>query len=249
MESTRSLEIYLEGSSAMSRLAERGILSISVSSSGTSKSTVFDDATRVSNELQALFSPLNAKDTSTGLPSADAAVTWWGMQSITTQTWVPTIYDSKIQQHKAGERHYSANSSFTVKFQDFAKLNDIATDLTTQPFVTVSGVTWGLTDITRDALASENRRRAVTHAIEKARDYATAAVSEHSVVRVVDLKELQDGSEMGSRRAMPQELGGMMQMPQMLQTQSGLSSVQGGFNFRPQDVDLQAKVKVKFFVE
>ncbi|KAL9095091.1 MAG: hypothetical protein Q9165_002694 [Trypethelium subeluteriae] len=250
MESTRRLEIHIEASSTVSRLAERGILFIGVSSSGTSKSTVFEDTTRVSNELQALFGPLNAKDASTGLPSANAAVTWWSMQSITTRTWIPTTYDSKTQEHKQGERQYSANTSFTVKFKDFARLNDIATDLTTQQFVTVNGVTWGLTDVTRDALACENRRNAVANAIAKARDYATAAVGEHAVVRAVDLKELQDGSETGAGRVMPQGMGGMMQMPQMLQSQTGpVPSVHGGLNFRPQDVDLQAKVKVKFSVE
>ena len=245
MASNQVLEIRLTGSSTVSRLAERGILSVSISSSGTSKPKVSEDVTKVTKDLQALISPLDGKDANTGLPAPDAPVTWWSMSNITTRTWVPSRYDSNTQQHIEGERQYSANSSFTVKFKDFTKLSEIATDLTVQEFVTVNGVTWTLTDATRDALASENRRKAVADAMLKAKDYAGAAIGEHAVVKVVDMEEVNDGgvSDFG---IMPQGANARQGGGLFGAHGGGPGGEQESLNLRPQDVDLHTAVNLKF---
>ncbi|KAI9692325.1 MAG: hypothetical protein M1822_006556 [Bathelium mastoideum] len=257
MASTKPLVIDLTGSSTITRLAERGILSVSISSTGTSKSKVSVDVTKVSKDLQALFERLGANDPNTASPTENPAVASWRMQGVTTRTWIPTRWDPQTQQHMPAEREYSANASFTVDFKDFVVLSDVATDLTLEELVTVNSVTWSLTDETRDGLASENRTKAALDALGKARDYAAAVVGSHATIRAVALEEIANVAQASVNPfggAMGQATGGLFGSQgqgfgSATAAAGGGGGEQAGLNLRAQDVDLRAGVRVKFIVE
>jgi uncharacterized protein YggE len=114
----------------------------------------------------------------------------------------------------------------------------MVTKFSAMDHVTISGVSWCLTDATKDAIQGTARKHAAAHAISKAVDYAEAFVGakkEHVKPIWVD----ESGYYNQSTRP-------------HLHREKGVRSVQANveeLQFEPEDVKMEANVSVKFQVE
>ncbi|KAI9696198.1 MAG: hypothetical protein M1820_008266 [Bogoriella megaspora] len=245
MSSSQAFEIRLDGTATTSRPAERGILFISISSKGPSQNKVSDEVALIANSLIAELPSSDAKHDQPGPPSPNAAVTWWTVNHI-FNTWEPTLRDAEKRPHTTGERQYSLKVNFTIEFRDFVKLSKTVEDMMTKDLVTVKKVAWVLTDETADVLASETRKKSFQDAAKKALDYATAAGRQGAMVKVVMLQEL-DVTSTGFRSDGPQRGDGLL--PKRIDYGGEKGDDDLHWNLRPQDVYVEAGVRVKFRVE
>lgn len=104
--------------------------------------------------------------------------------------------------------------------------------------VTVSQVTWALTDATKDAIQGTARKRAAAHALSKAYDYAEAFIG----AKKEDVKPFHVHEE---------PYYGHSTRPQ-LHREKGVRSVRAAteeLQFEPEDVRMEATVTVKFMVD
>jgi len=222
------LEITVEGLSSIHRHAERGVISVAVSSDGSSKETVSQEVTSTSNLLQQMFKELAPK-TETGTATSDAPITVFSMGSI--QSWSRIQYDKDNQ---PGPRQYHASSSFEVIFRDFEKLGDVASSLFAMPHVDITSISWRLTDETRESLGSETRKAAMLNAIQKARDYAEVIGREVVAVKITDSGYSAGGrTKQTARRAVG----------------SGIVAPPNGLALEPEEVVLSGSVQVQFATE
>lgn len=89
---------------------------------------------------------------------------------------------------------YSANSSFTVVFEDLGRLGEWLGALADRAGVQIRGVDWRLTDATRRSAEAEAQRLAVDDAVRRARVYAEAlGLSSPVVLELADRGLLDDG--------------------------------------------------------
>ncbi|MCJ1383212.1 hypothetical protein MMC17_006325 [Xylographa soralifera] len=220
------LKINVTGESVVSRHAERGVLSIAVSSQGPSQETVSQDVTLASNHLRTTFKAASPK-TASGEAALDAAITVFSMTALNTQTWIP--------QDRSGNplppRLYSAKCNFHVIFRDFDKLAEVASMLFTTPHVSIESTKWRLTDDTLAGLASESRKMAMRDAVRKANDFAEVIGRQVFAVEITD-----HGSSTGQRTKQTAR----MERPPV--DAKGI----GTLALEPEDVELTASVEVKF---
>jgi uncharacterized protein len=181
--------ITAQGTSTIFRQAERAVVTVYVSSEGTSQEKVSKEVTLTANELRSMlkglspktengmsFPLVNLRDSSrqislqrdVGEVTPDAPVTYWKNSTLSTSSYQPT--DDKGAKL---DRQFIARTSFEIKVRDFERLGSLTTTLSTMPLVSIGQVEWRLTDATRASLASESRREAIKDAVIKARDYAT----------------------------------------------------------------------------
>ena len=222
------LEINVEGSSSIQRQAERGILTVTVSASGPSQDTVSDSVRSTANELQRILKEL-AGSTGSNTPDPNAPVTILTMTLLRTNSWI-----SEDKDRNPLPRQYSVNTGFVATFRDFEKLGEIASKLFKMPHVTIDSVQWILTDANKLALGAETRKNALRDAISKAKDYSEV------LGRKVVPTEIRDrGSTSRARTKM------MMRQ----QRTANMSPSQGyveGLELEAQDVEVTARVDVKF---
>ncbi|MCJ1394398.1 hypothetical protein MMC18_007276 [Xylographa bjoerkii] len=223
------LEINVTGESTVSRHAERGVLSIAVSSEGPSQETVSQDVTSTSNQLRTTFHALSPK-TASGDATPDAPITIFSMTALTTRTWIPEDHTRK----PFGPRLFSARTSFHVVFRDFEKLAAVAAMLFTTPHVSIESTKWSLTDDTLAGLASESRKMAMRDAARRAEDYAEVIGREVLAVQITDRGSSTRGRTMQTARRAGQPAGAV-----------GM----GSLALEPEDVELSASVEVKFVGE
>ncbi|MCJ1432706.1 hypothetical protein MMC27_002063 [Xylographa pallens] len=223
------LEINVTGASKVSRNAERGVLSIAVSSEGPSQDTVSEAVTSTSNHLRATFRDLSPK-TASGEATPDAAITIFSMTALTTKTYIP----EDRQGNPLPPRLYSANTSFQVIFRDFEKLAEVAGMLFTTPHVSIVSTKWRLTDVTLAGLASETRQMAMRDAVRKAEDLAEVVGRQVFAVEITD-----HGSLSGART---------MQTARKASPSSGVQGI-GTLALEPEDVELSASLSAKFVAE
>ncbi|KAJ5232775.1 hypothetical protein N7468_005731 [Penicillium chermesinum] len=138
------LTITVNGTSRLTRPAERGVMNISVEAEGTDKELVSLQVTSASNEMHKLFTELSPK-TEAGIATAEAAVTHFFLH-----------YASKLASNASWFRWYRRRTRKLI-------LN---------PHVHIKSIDWELTDATIQSLGQESRKLAMRDAIQKAEDYA-----------------------------------------------------------------------------
>lgn len=224
------LEINVHGSSVLHRHAERGVLSVAVSSEGLSQETVSREVTSTSNQLKKMFNELAPK-TESGTPAPNAPVTVFSMTSFRTRSWIP-----EDKEGNALARQYEASTHFEVIFRDFEKLGDVASTLFTMPHAEIKNTSWRLTDETMESLGSESRKAAMHDAIQKAQDYAEVVRKNVVAVEITD----QGSSTRGRTKQMARKSAMSMSTP---------GAHVNGLSLEPEDVELSAVVGVKFVAE
>ena len=178
-----------------------------------------------------------------GEATADAPVTHWSMTTLSTGCIQPTNNGSIL--NRKGPRTFFTRTTFSIKFRDFSLLGSLATKLSTMPHVSISNIAWRLTDITQNALASQNRKQAVEDAVRKANDYVDAIGGREKV----DCVEIEAGQGGISYRA---NLGGDAAHSQALMMRMSASASTAGvqhLSFEPENVHLDAGVTVRFVAE
>ena len=107
--------------------------------------------------------------TTTGDAAPEASITHWSMTSLSTGSHFP-----RNDEGKKLPREYTATTSFSVRFKDFAELGTFATMVSTMEFVMVQNISWELTDATKTSLGTKSRKEAIKNAMHKANDYSEA---------------------------------------------------------------------------
>jgi len=220
------LRIDVQGCSTISKRAERAILYIHVTATGTDQKAVIQEVTKASNLIQNLLkSDLAPKDAS-GKPTADAAVTQWTMAGLST--WSFTIFGQE------GERNQIAMTDFEVTFRDFSRLGSVVTDLASTPHVSIKRIDWSLTEATRRTYSSQSRKEAVEDAFAKARDYADA--TGFANVTAVDITD----------SLAPVPFRGPMLFKSTVTRGPGVAAAPQELSFEPEEIAMQSQIRVIF---
>ncbi|KAJ5983324.1 hypothetical protein N7481_005423 [Penicillium waksmanii] len=174
------LKIRVNGESSITRLAEQGLLRLSVESQGPKLETVSKEVVSRSNELTGLFKTLSPK-TQAGTATADAAVTNVASTFLSTRNFTPRDRDGQPL-----EKVYQASMSLSIVFRDITKLSEVVGQLLTYSNVEISSIDWSLSEATQKTLGSQVRREAIRDAVTKANDYAAEVGREVYAVDIMD---------------------------------------------------------------
>jgi len=153
--------VTVEGRFEHHHPAERGTVVLGVGFEGAERDDVVRRTTalhaRVVEQVRAMHDP-------------DAGpVTWWS--SDRTSVWSHRPWSSSGKQ--LAPVHHAA-VRVEAKFSDLARLAQWVEQVATLDGVTVQGVTWTLTEVTRRRLTVDARQRAVADAVDRATVYAGA---------------------------------------------------------------------------
>jgi uncharacterized protein YggE len=234
------LVINVSGTSNISRRAERAVVSIYVSASGPDQSTVTANVTQTANGLQKDLKELSSTESAPGTSARVPPITHWSMSSLATGSYLVWLQERNADGSAKSERTYSANTSFEIKFRDFAMLSAVCTDLASIPRVAIRSVHWRLTDETRSSLVGDSRRLAVENAVSKARDFAAAVGRSHIVPVEINT--------VGDEYPRPAAMFGAP----AVRSRAALGAQHAEddrLNFEPEEVNLSCSVNMKFEAE
>jgi uncharacterized protein YggE len=141
--------------------AERATVSIAVGFDGENRQDVRDRSTAALAVCIDSITPLH--DTAAG------PVVEWAADDV--QVWSERPWNSEGAQLPLV---YHSRARVTVTFSDVRRLSVWLEDAASRDGVTVGGITWAVTDLTRRELEARAQRDAVTHAVDKASVYAAS---------------------------------------------------------------------------
>ena len=226
------LTITINGSSKITRPADRGILNISVRAEGSDKELVALQVSSTSNEVHKLFTELSPK-TEFGNIKADAPVTQF------SSTMIRTWYETHDKTSLARSRVYHASTAVTATFQNFSTMNEIAAKLLQYHDVHIDSIDWALTDATIQALGQESRKLAMRDAIQKAEDYCEI------VGRKVVVTEISNSDYGGDFQVKCMMAGGPASSGLLNYAGDGTHQ-QDSLDMTPQEIKAEGSVRVKF---
>ncbi|EXJ85631.1 hypothetical protein A1O1_05997 [Capronia coronata CBS 617.96] len=238
--------IRIEGSATISTLAERAALVVQISDSGYDKDQVSKNVLDTVTNLQAQLDSLCPRlDNGEGDISPTAPVSFYSISSLSTSSRNqrdddPDDYSyDDIGPSAANKRPhrevFTARTSVDIRFRDFVKLGELVAQLSSTPYVNITGVTWKLTDDTQDALADQARMNALRQTIRRANSYAEVIGRTASVVPV----KIEDASQYRPTG----------RIKQTARKAAAPMSVGGGIDFEPQTMDVTATLDVEFHAE
>ncbi|WP_423921887.1 SIMPL domain-containing protein [Frigoribacterium sp. 2-23] len=155
--------LVVEGSVTHRHRAERGIVHLTLGFDGDDREQVAADAIGLHNEV--------AEQATRHRRSG--AATWWTAQNVTTgpvREWV----DGGSGHAQEARVVFRSRSRVDVRFQDFDALASWIAELVDRDGVSIDGIDWSLGHERRDEVEREARIAAVTDAVARAGDYATA---------------------------------------------------------------------------
>ncbi|KAF2201226.1 hypothetical protein GQ43DRAFT_463339 [Delitschia confertaspora ATCC 74209] len=239
------LEISVRGTGSTIRPAERALLSLTAASPEvTTPAEASAVVTATANTIRDVILPLCSKDENTGCTSADAAIVHYSMSTMDTSKYAPPcIREQDGSTSTAGGPLYSARVAFTIKFQDFAALNTIATQFSAMDHVRISDITWSLTDITLEAIKGGARKKAAIEAIQKARDHAEVFAG---IEAEEELKKRVRPVTVSEERYYAQSTRPHLHVGK---GQRGRRAVREELQFEPEDVKMEVVVNAKFVVD
>lgn len=214
--------ITVEGRFTHHRAAERGTVSLVVGFEGPQRDDVVQRAThahaRIVDQVRALHHP------------SSGPVTWWAAQRLSVWSRRPWNDEGKQLPFV-----HHANVGLDAKFSDLARLAEWVEQVAVLDGVSVQGVSWTLTDVTRKQLVADARARAVADAVARATAYAAALGL--GDVRAVELAE-------------PGMLGDHSRptASQSVAAARTASSTNGGgrLDLKPEDITVDSAVHARF---
>ncbi|CAN5325276.1 hypothetical protein BH11ACT3_BH11ACT3_04050 [soil metagenome] len=221
--------ITVQGSHSQWFAAERGTVQVSVAFDGPDRAPVFEKATRAT---------AGVTDALAGMLDADTGpVTRWSSDQV--RVWSERPWN---QQGKQLAPVFHAVIGVSARFSDFDALAGWVEKIATDEGVSVSSISWDLTDATRKTVTDDVRRAAVADALDKARVYASAVgLGEPRAVAIADVGML---SEQGPS---PVSGGGMERMAFKSQSSPMMAmDAGGGLSFTPEKIEVSAGVDVRF---
>ena len=170
-----ALEISVNGTANIYEPAERALMTVQCTSSTPDQERSLENVKTAATAIQSLAKTLRVEPSgsdaaSTGGP-LKAPLTEWTQERL--HTYSGKDYDETAQartERKRLVRHYTASTSFTLKFQDFSVLSSVAGKIAVLSHAEISSITWHLLDATRKAQERRARILAVQDAMEKANE-------------------------------------------------------------------------------
>lgn len=215
--------ITVEGGFDHHHPAERGTIQLTAGFQGGDRSAVIARTTQlqtaIAGEVQQLHDPANGP------------VTWWSANRL--RVWSERPWNNEGKQLPLV--HHAA-VTMEAKFRDFSRLADWAERLATLEGVTIGGVDWALTEVTRARLTADARHRAVLDATDKATGYARSlGLSSVHPVALADPGMLGDESR-------PSTSNDAVAMSRSMK--AGADT--GGLDLKPDDITIAARVHARF---
>lgn len=149
--------ITVEGRFDYHHPAERGTVLISAGFQGPEREPVVSHTTALHRALSQTAEQFRAQ----------SAVTWWSADRLRVWSERPWNKDGK----QLPLVHHAA-VALEVKFADLQSLARWAEEIAVQDGVTVTGVTWALTEVTKHRITAEAQHNAVRDAVDRATAYA-----------------------------------------------------------------------------
>lgn len=239
------LEISVTGRGTAIRPAERALLSVSaecpqVKTPAEASSLV----TASANAIREIIMSLCPQDEETGRTLPDAPIVHYSLSTMDTTSHTPRSRNPESGKMEPDPTLYSARVDLKIKFQDFAVLNKVATQLSAMDHVRVSGVSWKLTDATLDAIEGDTRRSAGRDAIQKAWDYAEVFGGIEG--GEMELKRRVKAKSVGEERYYTQSNSPRMHSDKRIRVRTvGVDQL----HFEPEDVSLEVTCNAKFMVD
>lgn len=217
------VHITVVGTSEIHHPAERATLKVAVAAQGPHREAAFEPAARAHAQLAEALRAMAAAD--------PAPITWWSAGRLQTSARRPWNKDGKVMPPV-----FTTSTELDAKFQDFSALAEWAGHIAVADLVSIRGITWSLTERTRDELRARVQRDAVESARRKAEAYAAAL----GLGRVVPLAIADPGLlEAGMESRFEQPAAGMRLAAASAPADTGLS-------FAPEDLTLEATVHARF---
>jgi len=156
------MDITVVGAHRFAATPERAKLSLSAGFESDAKEEAMRMTTSLVTDLHAELQALKAIKPS--------PITWFAVLPIRTRSWRPYHDKGKILPMR-----YGAVAALSVKFRDFKALVQLAGELGGRPGVTLNGVAWTLTEVTKAKVEAKVLADAVKRARERALVIAKAA--------------------------------------------------------------------------
>lgn len=199
--------------------AERASVTVTAQFDGPDRNTVFQQATDAAAHVRLTVELLS-----------DSAVTWWSADSVRVWSERPWNQDGKQL-----DPVFTASVGIQAKFRDFDALATWVEDIAATDGVTISGITWQLTEATRASVTAEVRSRAVKNAVTKATVFAQSiGLATVTATAISDPGMLGDANSLGggsSARAFKSELA---------------MDSSGALAFKPEQIEVAAAVDARF---
>jgi uncharacterized protein YggE len=204
--------------------AERATVEVAVHHEAGRRQTAFDATTKAADVVRTAIEALH--DPATG------PVTWWASDNV--QVWNEKPWNAEGKQLAPV---FHARITFTAKFSDFAALARWIESVSSVDSVTVSCISWALTDARTTGVTAEVRSRAVKDAVAKASVYAQSiGLGSVTAVAIADPGMLGDQvhgngpAEAGFLRAAKMSVGGS----------------EPALSLKPEDIEVSAVVDARF---
>ncbi|RFA23352.1 SIMPL domain-containing protein [Subtercola boreus] len=214
--------ITVEGHFDYHHPAERGTVTLSAGFEGPDRGAVVTRTTGTHSTLVTQAQQL----------SSSGSVTWFSADRM--RAWSERPWNSDGKQLPLV---HHASVSLEVKFADLGALAEWAETIATVEGVTVAGIRWALTEVTKARITAEAQNRAVQDAVSRATAYAQSlGLSSVRPLAVADPGMLGDESR-------PQPSVGAAPMSRALAATSGGS---GGLDLKPEDITVASRVHARF---
>ena len=237
--------ISVDGRAEIPHPAERALIDVVVSSSGTNKAAVSEEVLTTAKHVENLLGKLSPEDDSPEAKQA-APLAHWSKTTLSATSHVPYKEDSTPL-----PRQYDASIQFDVRFKEFKALGSFGGRLSALSHVEVNSIKWILTPATEKSFKSQLRKDAALDALDKARDYAK--VLGYSNVRPVDLQEggyraSSVGYGRNTGRYSQQLAGRSMQTARRSFSEEGARD-ESPLEFKSEEVKMSMDITVKFHAE
>jgi uncharacterized protein YggE len=204
--------------------AERATVEVAVHHEAGRRQTAFDATTKAADVVRTAIEALH--------DPAAGPVTWWASDSV--QVWNERPWNADGKQLAPV---FHARITFTAKFSDFAALARWIESVSSVDSVTVSSISWALTDARTTGVTAEVRSRAVKDAVAKASVYAQSiGLGTVTAIAIADPGMLGDqvqgngSAEAGFLRAAKMSAGGS----------------EPALSLKPEDIEVSAVVDARF---
>ncbi|KIX95854.1 uncharacterized protein Z520_08562 [Fonsecaea multimorphosa CBS 102226] len=223
--------IHIQGRATITTTAQRAVLNLAASDTGSDKdqvsSHVVSTVTDIQSELDELCPRLE-----NGEISPNAPVDFYSIASLSISA-TDEYDDDGVRLEK---KLYSASSNIAIHFRDFGRLGQMVVRLSSMPYVELRGIDWQLADEKKTELDEEARRKALRHAMSRARAYG--AIIGRDKVTCIKIEDLEESWP--ARR---------VKQTARMASSSATFEVGAGIDFEPQLVDVSATLSVEFHAE
>ena len=205
--------------------AERATVEVAVHHESGKRQAAFDATTKAADVVRGTIEALH--------DPASGPITWWASDSV--QVWNEKPWNNEGKQLPPV---FHARITFTAKFSDFTALARWIESASSVDSVTVSSISWALTDARTTGVTAEVRSRAVKDAVAKASVYAQSiGLGSVTAVAIADPGMLGDQVHGNG----PVEAG-FLRAAKM----SGGGGSEPALSLKPEDLEVSAVVDARF---